>query len=54
LSETSLRIAPRSAVAIADIDLLRVARTQPAPENVATRSLVERLRLRLVVAPRRS
>jgi hypothetical protein len=54
LSETSLRIAPRSAVAIADTDLLRVARTQPIPENAAPRSLVDRLRLRLVAAPRRS
>src|SRR4051812_37513077 len=54
LSETSLRIAPRSAVAIADTDLLRAARTQPVPEDRPASSLVERLRLRLVPRAQRS
>jgi len=53
LSDTTLRIAPRSAVAIADIDLLRVARTQPAPVDRGVPSLVERLR-RLAPVARRS
>jgi hypothetical protein len=44
LSESTLRIAPRSAVAIADLHLLRVARTEPRNTDRADRSLVDRLR----------
>jgi hypothetical protein len=44
LSDSLLRIAPRSAVALADVDLLRAARTQPTPADGARSSLVDRLR----------
>jgi hypothetical protein len=54
LSESTLRIAPRSAVALADQVLLRAARTDPAPADRGVTSLVERLRRRLEPGPRRS
>jgi hypothetical protein len=54
LSETTLRIAPRSAVALADHVLLRAARTDPAPAERGATSLVERLRRRLEPGARRA
>jgi hypothetical protein len=40
-----MRLTPRSAVAIADTELLRVARTQPLPEDGADQpSLADRIR----------
>ena len=53
LSESTLRIAPRSAVAIADHDLLRAARTDPAPAEREATSLVARLRRHLEAGSRR-
>ncbi len=44
MSETTLRIAPRSAVAIADLHLLRVARTEPRPADAGRLSIADRLR----------
>ena len=54
LSESTLRIAPRSAVAMADVDLLRVARTDPVPARGDRASLVDRLRRRLAPGARRA
>jgi len=54
LSETTLRIAPRSAVAMADQHLLRAARTDPAPADRQGSSLVDRLRRRLVAGSRQA
>ena len=45
LSNAPMRLTPRSAVAIADTELLRVARTQPLPEDGADQpSLADRIR----------
>jgi hypothetical protein len=54
LSQSTLRIAPRSAVALADVQLLRVARTDPVPVHGDRASLVDRLRRRLAPDPRRA
>jgi hypothetical protein len=53
LSESTLRIAPRSAVATADVHLLRAARTDPVPAHGVGASLVDRLRRRLAPGARR-
>jgi hypothetical protein len=53
LSESTLRIAPRSAVAIADQHLLRVARTEGSPADAQATSLVDRLRRRLAARAHR-
>ena len=52
MTEAVRRIAPRSAVAIADTRLLRAARTDIAPVATTTTSLIERLRSRLLGRPR--
>ena len=45
LTDTTTRLTPRSAGAIADTELLRVARTDIAPpEPAATTSLADRIR----------
>lgn len=54
LSESTLRIAPRSAVATADLQLLRVARTDPVVAGHDVASFVDRLRRRLSPAARGS
>jgi hypothetical protein len=55
LSESTLRIAPRSAVAVADLHLLRVARTEPRQADGRQASLVDRIRGRFgPAASRRS
>jgi hypothetical protein len=54
LSDSTLRIAPRSAVALADAQLLRVARTDPVPVRGDRASLVDRLRRRLAPDGRRA
>ena len=46
MTKSSYRIAPRSAVAVADVRLLRVARTDAAPEAPSGLSFVDRLRAR--------
>jgi len=46
VTESSHRIAPRSAVAVADTRLLRAARTDIAPDASAP-SFIDRLRSRL-------
>ena len=53
LSESPLRIAPRSAVANADLHLLRVARTDLVASERPAGSLVDRVRARLRGAGRR-
>jgi hypothetical protein len=53
LSESTLRIAPRSAVALADQVLLRAARTEPAPADHGAMALVARLRRRFHPGSRR-
>ncbi len=52
MSETTFRIAPRSAVAIADKHLLRAARTDATPADREGPSLVDRLRRRLAPGAR--
>ena len=54
MSDSTLRIAPRSAVALADAQLLRVARTDPVPVRGDRASLVDRLRRRLAPDGRRA
>jgi hypothetical protein len=49
MSESTFRIAPRSAVAVADLHLLRVARTEPVTADGGRTSLIDRLRRRLAV-----
>ena len=44
MSDAPMRLTPRSAVTIADTELLRVARTQPLPEHEDQPTLAERLR----------
>lgn len=45
MSEPAPRLAPRSAVAVADFELLRVARTSIAePERAASLSIGDRIR----------
>ena len=45
MSDAPMRLTPRSAVTIADTELLRVARTQPLPEHAEDQpTLADRLR----------
>ena len=53
LSDSTLRIAPRSAVASADQHLLRAARTESSPADREGATLVDRLRRRLGAGARR-